>query len=109
MMNSKSLYKDSVIEVKLLANDIDPSLKNIALKYVKPGGYKDKEGNEIIETNVMGGETEWFILPHTFSAVIGKKLFEQYHAGLFGFDENEIKVLKDWLIDMDVIDNAMCY
>jgi hypothetical protein len=108
-MNDQILYKDSVIEVKILTNANNESLKCIALRYIKPNDYKDKDGNKIHVTNAMGGETDWFILPHTFGATIGKKLFEQYNAGLLGFDKNGITILKNWLIDMEIIDDSMCY
>lgn len=107
-MKDKILYKDSVIEVKILVEQSN-SLKNIALKYVKPVNYRDKHGNEMIVTNAMGGETDWFILPYTFGVAIGRILFEQYNAGLLGFDKSEIKILKEWLIEMEVISDAMCY
>jgi hypothetical protein len=108
-MNDQILYKDSVIEVKILTDDENESLKSIALRYLKPGDYKGKDGQKVIITNAMGGETDWFVLPHTFGATIGKKLFEQYNAGLEGFDKRVVEILKDWLIDMEIIDDAMCY
>ena len=108
-MKEKILYKDTVIEVKLLPRFDSKDLKVIALRYVKPNGYNDKNGNKVEETNAMGGETDWFIIPYTFSELIGKKLFEQYSAGLDGFDKSEIKILKKWLIEMEVIDDCMCY
>jgi hypothetical protein len=108
-MNDKILYKDSVIEVKILTDNDNELLKSIALRYLKPGNYKDKNGHEVLVTNAMGGETDWFVLPHTFGATIGKKLFEQYNTGLEGFDKNEVEILKEWLIDMEIITNAMCY
>lgn len=108
-MNDQNLYKDSVIEVKILTNPDNESLKSIALRYIKPFDYKDKNGNKVHVTNAMGGETGWFILPHTFGATIGKKLFEQNNAGLLGFDKNGIEILKNWLIEMEIIDDAMCY
>jgi len=103
------LYKDPVIEVKILTDDDNESVKSIALRYLKPGNYNGKDGQEVRVTNAMGGETDWFVLPHTFGAAIGKKLFEQYNAGLEGFDKREVEILKNWLIDMEVIDDAMCY
>jgi len=106
---NNTLYTDSVIEVTILSDKENESLKSIALRYVQPRNFIGRDGNEVVVTNAMGGETDWFILPHTFGAVIGKKLFEQYNAGLFGFDINEIEVLKNWLIDMEIIDDAMCY
>jgi hypothetical protein len=57
----------------------------------------------------MDGETDWFILPFTFGAAIGKKLFEQKNAGLEGFNEKGYKELQEWLIEMEEIDDAMCY
>lgn len=103
------LYKDSVIEVKILTDADNKSLKSIALRYLEPGNYKGKDGREVIGTNAMGCETDWFVLPHTFGTTIGKKLFEQYNAGLEGFDKKEVEILMNWLIDMEIIDNAMCY
>jgi hypothetical protein len=108
-MNDQILYKDSVIEVKILTDEDNESLKSIALRYLKSGNHKGKDGQEIRVTNAMDGETDWFVLPHTFGAAIGKKLFEQYNAGLNGFDTREVEHLKNWLIDMEIIDNAMCY
>jgi len=105
----KVLYSDSVIEVRILTDENNKSIKHIALRYLAPCGYKDKNGADVMETNVMGGETNWFILPHTFGATVGKKLFEQYNAGLDGFDKNEVETLRDWLVDMEIIDDAMCY
>ena len=104
-----ALYSDSVIEVKLLTDEDNTSIRHIALRYVKPCNYTDKNGAEVVTTNVMGGETDWFILPHTFGAAIGKKLFEQYHAGLDGFNKSGVEELKNWLADMGLIDDAMCY
>ena len=103
------LYNDSVIEIKLETDKKNKALKFIALRYVKPCDCKDKNGEIIHVTNAMGGETDWFILPHTFGAIIGKKLFEQYNAGLMGFNKKNIGLLRDWLIDMAIIDDSMCY
>jgi hypothetical protein len=104
----RELYKDSVIEVSIMDDAENESLKNIALRYLAPFKGKKPDG-EITFTNIMGGETEWFILPFTFGTTIGKKLFEQFNAGLDGFDKDGILVLKKWLIEMEIIDDAMCY
>lgn len=108
-MNDQILYRDSVIEVKILTADDNESMKSIALRYLKPEDYKGKNGQKVHVTNAMGGETDWFVLPHTFGGTIGKKLFEQYNAGLDGFDKRVVEVLKNWLIDMEIIDDAICY
>ena len=108
-MKDKLLYKDSVIEVKILIEQSNKSLKSIALKYVKPINYNDNNGNEVIVTNAMGGETDWFILPYTFGVTIGRILFEQYNAGLLGFNKTGIKILKEWLIEMEIVNDSMYY
>jgi hypothetical protein len=108
MNNQTPLYRDFVIEVKIVSDDTNEQLKSIALRYVNPI-YKDRSGNDVLGTNAMGGETDWFILPHTFGAAIGKKLFEQYNAGLDGFERSEVETLKKWLIDMEVINAGMVY
>ena len=79
------------------------------MKYIEPVNYKDKNGKEIVVTNVMGGETDWFILPYTFGVVIGRMLFEQYSAGLLGFNKTGVEVLKEWQIEIEAINDAMCY
>ncbi len=108
-MRYKRIYIDSVIEVVIVIEKLDNSSESIAIRYLKPENYKDKNGNEIIVTNSMGGETDWFILPFAFGATIGKKLIEQYFAGLEGFDNDGMEYLKKWLIDLEIIDDAMCY
>ena len=108
-MNRKTLYKDYVIAVEILTETENSSLKKIALKYLNPQNYNGKDGKEIIVKNIMGGETDWFILPHTFGITIGKKLFEQYCLGLSGFDKAGIEILKSWLVEFEAVDDAMCY
>jgi hypothetical protein len=108
-MKYQTIYKDSVIEVSIIDDSKNVSIKSIALKYVKPMIGKKPDGSVVQFTNAMGGETDWFILPFTFGAAIGKKLLEQYIAGLIGFDSKGTDKLKKWLIEMEVIDDAMCY
>ena len=59
--------------------------------------------------NKIMGKTDWFILPFAFASVVGKKLFEQNNAGMTGFMDNSINLLKEWLLEMDVIENSMMY
>lgn len=108
-MTHKKLYSDSVIEVSLIMDNNNKGMEAIALKYLKPGDYKDKNGNTTLITNAMGGKTDWFILPFTFGAAVGKKLFEQHNAGLDGFDIDGINLLRKWLIEFEIIDDSMCY
>ncbi len=108
-MDKTNLYNDDVIQACIFTDKENDSLKYIGIKYLTPKNHKDKTGQLSPATNIMGGETDWFILPHSFGTVVGKKLFEQYSAGLSGFDKNGIDKLKDWLIEFEIIDDAMCY
>lgn len=108
-MTKTIVYNDDVIEVCLVSDSENAEIKDIAIRYLKPKNYKGQDGTEVKVTNAMGGETDWFIIPITFGIVIGKKLFEQRNAGLSGFTEEGYKELKEWLIDLEEIDDAMCY
>jgi hypothetical protein len=108
-MTKSIIYNDDLIEVCIIPDSENAKLKSIAIRYLEPKNYIGKEGQEIRLTNVMDGETDWFILPFTFGAAIGKKLFEQKNAGLIGFNENGFNELKEWLIEMEEIHDAMCY
>ena len=108
-MTKTIIYNDNVIEVCIIPNSENEELKSLAIRYLKPKNYQGKDGKEIQVTNAMGGETDWFILPFSFGVAIGKKLFEQKGAGLIGFNENGFDELKKWLIEMEEIDDAMCY
>ncbi len=52
-MSEQILYKDSVIEVKIMTDDDNESLKSIALRYLKTGSYIGKDGHEVLVTNAM--------------------------------------------------------
>jgi len=57
----------------------------------------------------MGGETEWFILPHSFGAAVGKHLIAQNVAGLYGFHEEGFLKMVSWLVEMEEIQDSMNY
>jgi hypothetical protein len=107
-----AVYTDGVISVSLVAEDLERTEKNLfhlAIRWLPPVPYRDTAGNLVPTTNVMGGETDWFILPHTFGAVVGKKLVEQKVAGLQGFQDDGFAKMVAWLVDMEELDDAMCY
>lgn len=108
-MSYQTIYNDSIIEVAIIDDSDNESIKYIAMKYLLPQDIKKPSGTKILLTNAMGGETDWFVLPFTFGAAIGKKLFEQYNTGLIGFDTKGIEKLKKWLVETEIIDDAMCY
>jgi len=108
-MKETIIYNDDVIEVCIIPDSVNEDLNSIAIRYLEPRNYHRKDGQEIQMTNSMEGETDWFILPYTFGVAIGKKLLEQKTAGLTGFNESGFQELKEWLIEMEEIDDAMCY
>lgn len=80
------VYEDGVIAVALIAEkevDAEKYLFSLALRY-QPPEVSFKDGTAITPTNKMDGETDWFILPHSFGTAIGKRLVEQKYRGLFG-------------------------
>jgi hypothetical protein len=106
------IYEDGVIAVMLLAeNEVaaQKSLFTLAMRYLPPGSYRDKSDSLVKMTNCMGGETDWFILPYSFSVAIGRYLIEQKTAGLLGFSDDGFTKMVNWMIEMEEIPDAMCY
>lgn len=71
------VYEDDVIAVKLSAADgtaAKISLFYLSIRYLLPKNYQNKNGDTVETTNMMDGETDWFILPYSFGVAIGKKL-----------------------------------
>jgi len=81
----------------------------LAIRYLRPKEYRDKAGHLHPTTNVMGGETDWFLLPYTFGAAVGRILAEQKLAGLPGFRQNGFEKMITWLVDTGELTDAMCY
>lgn len=107
-----TVYDDGEISVSLVAEDADRAEKNLwhlSLRWLPPMGYRDQSGNIVQTTNIMGGETEPFILPHSFGVAVGKKLIEQKVAGLPGFHDEGFSRMVAWLIDDGALTDAMCY
>ena len=109
------VYNDIVIAVALFAEDESAdqkSLLNLAIRWLPPQPLKGKDGKTVETTNIMGGETDWFILPHSFGVAVGRRLIEQKVAdsGLAeNFDENGFKRMVSWLVEMNELCDAMCY
>jgi hypothetical protein len=107
------IYADGVIAVKLWAKDASgeqASLFHLAIRYLKPQDTKDKNGNVVNKTtNLMGGETDWFILPSSFGVAVSKSLIEQKVSGLDCFNEDGFQRMINWLVEMEEISGAMCY
>lgn len=106
------IYEDGVISVALFAKNkkaAESSLYNIQIKYLQPQSYRNKEDEIINTTNAMGGETDWFIVPYSFSVTVAKTLIEQKISGLSGFNEDGFEQMIKWLIELEEIQDAMCY
>ena len=106
------IYEDGVISVSMFAEDQkaeDNNLFYIAIRWLAPKLYKDKQGKDVSVTNIMGGETDWFILPHSFGAAVGKSLITQKAAGLDYFNKEGFTKLVSWLVEMEEIQDSMSY
>jgi hypothetical protein len=105
------VYEDGVIAIALVSETPESAKKllfNIAIRYLPPESYF-KNGEVIATTNKMGGETDWFVIPFSFSSAIGRQLIEQKVSGLQGFNESGFSRMIEWLIEMNEIDDAMGY
>lgn len=106
------IYEDDVIAVGLTAfryENAKEEILRLVIRYLPPKIYHSKDGELSKTTNTMGGATDWFVLPFSFAAPIGRKLIEQRAAGLQGFDEVGFASMVRWLVDLEEIDDAMCY
>lgn len=106
------VYNDGEIAVALFAEDRtcdEKDLLHLAVRWLQPKPYKGKEGKMVKVTNVMGGETEWFILPTSFGYSVAKGLIIQKVAGRVDFDEAGFQRMVSWLLEMEQVTDAMCY
>ena len=106
-----TVYSDGVISVSLIAEDMNEAERNLwhlAVRWL-PAQGRDKAGNAVQTSNIMGGETVPFLLPHTFGTAVAKKLIEQKVSGLLGFHDDGFARMVAWLVDMEELTDAMCY
>jgi hypothetical protein len=106
------IYEDGEIAAVLWATDTTSAERNLwhlAIRYLCPQDYLRKDGSTVGVSNMTGGETEWFVVPHSFGVAIAKSLIEQKAAGLSGFSEDGFTRMVEWLIEMSEISDAMCY
>lgn len=109
------VYDDGHISVGLFAEDSEVDRKHslhLGVRWLCPQPYRGKDGQLVITTNIMGGETGWFLLPCSFGYAIGRTLIEQKVAdqGLAkNFNEQGFKRMVSWLVEMEELTDAMCY
>lgn len=106
------VYEDGIIAIGLHAEDADADARHVlqlAVKWLPPQPARTTDGTLVDMTNIMGGETGWFLLPHTLGAAVGKTLTEQKIAGLEGFQEAGFDRMVKWLVHTEHLADAMCY
>jgi len=65
-------------------------------------------GNDSVRT-WQGGQTDWFLIPFTFASAIGRSLAQLRATGHAGIDAEGFRMMADWLIENEGLDDAMCY
>jgi hypothetical protein len=109
-MNVQHLvYEDGVIAVAMVSPSDSPSLVGLAMRWLKPRPYTGKDGGIVQVTNHMGGETDWFVVPSTLAAAVGRRLVEQRAAGLAGFEADGFAALVRWLVEIEELPDSMSY
>jgi hypothetical protein len=104
------VYEDGVIAVALVSCSSDgPPLPSLALRWLKPRPYSRKDGQVVQVRNHMGGETDWFVVPSTLAAAVGRTLVEQKTAGLPGFQDEGFAALVRWLVQNEQLPDSMTY
>src|SRR5262245_54670709 len=93
------VYEDGVIAVALVFPSPSESSISLAIRWLKPHPYTRKNGQVVEVTNHMGGETDWFVIPLTFAAAVGRTLVEQQATGLAGFQSDGFAALVRWLVE----------
>jgi hypothetical protein len=103
------VYDDNVVAVALVTAHEDSDMLSLALRWLEPGEVRKPDGSGYQLTNHMGGETDWLIIPFTFGASIGRTLVMQKAAGRLGFHDAGFAAMVEWLVDLDELEDAMCY
>lgn len=116
MLNpSYRVYEDGDIAVALFAKDADADQKDLlhlGVRWLLPKPCQRKDGRVVQLTNIMGGETDWFLLPHSFGVAVGRTLIEQKvsDCGLEQFfNPDGFKRMVTWLVEMEELTGSMCY
>ncbi len=102
------VYDDGDIAVALVQSSAGGSRRSLALRWLLPQPYQ-KDGKRVPTTNLMGGETDWFIIPFSLAVGIARALIEQKAAGLSSFNDNGFSKMVSWLVDLEELNNSMCY
>jgi hypothetical protein len=108
MKKATTIYNDGEIHVARLRSPGTDDLYHIGLRWLEPRSYH-KGGELVATTNIMGGATVWFLLPHSLGVAVAKALLERHVAGLCGFDPENVTKLGRWLVEGEELPDSMCY
>ena len=103
------IYNDGVIEIGLSEGDPVSDPLNFGMRWLDPGDATSKSGTVLELGNIMGGETDWFLLPHSLATAVASRLVEQRAAGLNGFVDEGYNAMVLWLVENGEIYDGMAY
>jgi hypothetical protein len=109
MDEATSIYNDGEIDVSLMRSPGTEEVYHIGPRWLEPRPSCRKGGEVVATTNIMGGATEWFLLPHSLGVAVAKALLERHVAGLSGFDPEGVTKLVRWLVEGEELPDSMCY
>lgn len=107
MQVTSKVYDDGIVAVAMV-EPADTVVPSRALRWLPPEPYR-KDGKIIETTNLMGGETDWFVLPHTLAVGVAKQLIELKVTEMPCFDDEGFALMVKWLVDLEELNDAMCY
>lgn len=105
------IYEDGVIAVALIARDESTAARqlfHVGVRWLAPKSYS-KAGIEVAVTNVMGGETDWFLLPNTLGVGVAKALIQRHAADPKCFDGMAFSRMMTWLVAKKEVFDGMAY
>ncbi len=103
------VYNDAVFAVGMINTNKEKEIFHLSIKYAKPEPIRNQRGQIEEISNIMGGETDWFILPHTFAVGVVKVLIELKVSGMFGFSEEGFQKMVNYFVEMEDIQDGVSY
>ena len=103
------VYEDGVIAIAMVSPSDESTSTSLAMRWLEPSPYMRKDGQMVPVTNHMGGETDWFVVPYTLAAAVGRTLVLQRAAGLPGFEDVGFAAMVAWLVEDEGLPDSMCF
>jgi hypothetical protein len=108
MLLVHTIYDDGVIATALVRTDSGSTLLHLAMRWLPPEPVRKNE-SEVSTTNLMGGETSWFVLPHSFAVPVARFLVERRALNAHGFVDQGFAAMIAWLLENEAVFDGMCY